>query len=207
MPFIHSQLFTRSPAFRVREVTFSGSDDLQTHREKLAWGPRLLSGTELQPLLEEILDAIMKLQKADFGNVQLYDPKTQALVIVAHRGFYQDFLAHFSRVREDGAACGRALEQHQRIIIEDVLTDPGYEPHRQIAASAGFRAVQSTPLFSRNGEPLGMISTYFREPHRPSERLLRLTDLYARQGAELIACKRVEAALRRSEANLAEGQE
>ena len=167
---------------------------------------RLLSGTELQPLLEEILDAIMELQKADFGNVQLYDPKTQALVIVAHRGFYQDFLDHFSSVRENSAACGRALQQHQRTIIADVLTDPDYEPHRQIAASAGFRAVQSTPLFSRNGEPLGMISTYFREPNRPSERELRLTDLYARQGAELIACKRVEAALRRSEANLAEGQ-
>ncbi len=51
-----------------------------------------------------------------------------------------------------------------------------------------------------------MISTHFRQPHRPSERELRLTDLYARQGAEMIERKRVEAALRRSKAHLAEGQ-
>jgi signal transduction histidine kinase len=36
------------------------------------------------------------------------------------------------------------------------------------------------PLFSRSGEPLGVISTYFREPNRPSDRELCFTDLYAR---------------------------
>ena len=36
MPTINRQLFTNSPALRVRDVTFSASDDLQTHREKLA---------------------------------------------------------------------------------------------------------------------------------------------------------------------------
>jgi PAS domain S-box-containing protein len=167
---------------------------------------RLLSKTELQPLLEEVLEATMSMQNADFGNVQLYDPETQALAIVAHRGFQQNFLDHLSGVHEDSAVCGRVLQAGERIIIEDVETDPGFEPHRKIAASAGFRAVQSTPLFSRTGEPLGIISTHFRHPHRPSERELRLTDLYARQGAEMIECNRVEAALRRSEVLLAEGQ-
>src|SRR6185295_11994091 len=84
--------------------------------------------------------------------------------------------------------------------------DPDFAPHRAIAASAGFRAVQSTPLFSRSGEPLGVISTQFRQPHRPSEHELRLTDIYARQAAEMIERKRAEAALRRSESFLAEGQ-
>jgi PAS domain S-box-containing protein len=167
---------------------------------------RLLSRTELQPLLEEVLDATMSMQNADCGNVQLYDPETQALVMVAHRGFQQDFLDHFSGVHEDGATGGKALQDRERIIIEDVETDPGFEPYRQIAASAGFRAMQSTPLFSRTGQPLGIISTHFRQPHCPSERELRLTDLCARQGAEMIERHRVEAALRRSEALLAEGQ-
>ena len=59
--------------------------------------------------------------------------------------------------------------------------------------------MQSTPLFSRSGEPLGMISTHFRQPHRPSERDLRLTDLYARQAAEMIERERADAALMESE--------
>ncbi len=105
---------------------------------------RLLSTTELQPLLEEVLDAAIAIQNADFGTVQLYNPETRALEIVAKRGFQQDFLDHFSSVREASAACGRALQQQERVIIEDVQADPGFAPHRQIAASAGFRAVQST---------------------------------------------------------------
>jgi PAS domain S-box-containing protein len=121
------------------------------------------------------------------------------LEIVAQRGFGQDFLNHFSAVNESGAACGRALKRAERVIIEDVLTDPDFAPHRAIAASAGFRAIQSTPLFSRSGEPLGIVSTHFRQPHRPSERELRLTDLYAWQAAELIERKRAEDVLRASE--------
>jgi C4-dicarboxylate-specific signal transduction histidine kinase len=52
--------------------------------------------------------------------------------------------------------------------------------------------VQSTPLFGQGGEILGMISTHFKNPHRPSDRELRLTDLYARQAAEIIERKRAE---------------
>jgi PAS domain S-box-containing protein len=160
---------------------------------------RLLREAELLPLLEEVLNATIALQSADFGNLQLYNERTQALEIVAQRGFGQDFLNHFSAVNESGAACGRALKRAERVIIEDVLTDPDFAPHRAIAASAGYRAVQSTPLFSRSGEPLGIVSTHFRQPHRPSERELRLTDLYARQAAELIERKRAEDVLRASE--------
>jgi transcriptional regulator with GAF, ATPase, and Fis domain len=155
---------------------------------------RLLANTELEPLLEEVLNATIELQNADFGNIQLYNPHTQALEIVAHRGFQQDFLDYFSSVRAD-LPCGRALQRRERIIIEDVEADNAFEPHRQIAAAAGFRAVQSTPLFSRSGEPLGMLSTHFRQPHRPSERELRLTDLYVVQAAELIERNQARATL------------
>jgi GAF domain-containing protein len=88
------------------------------------------------------------------------------------RGFRQDFLDHFATVRDDGAACGRAMNQRERVVIENVETDPEFAPHRRIGASAGYRAVQSTPLFNRRGQPLGMVPTHFRQPHRPSERKL-----------------------------------
>lgn len=89
------------------------------------------------------------------------------------------------------------------MIIEDVTTDQDFEPHRHIAASTGFRAVQSTPVLDRNsGKPIGMLSTHFRQRHRPSEDELRLTDLYARQAADVIAFRLAESALRESEARL-----
>ena len=73
------------------------------------------------------------------------------------------------------------------MIIEYVNTDADYEPHRGIAAATGYRGVRSTPLYGRTmGKFVGMLSTLFRKPIRPTERELRLTDLFARQAADLM---------------------
>lgn len=158
----------------------------------------LLPG-EFQEHLEEVLGATITMLKADFGNIQLYNSENRTLDIVVARGFKQDFLEHFRSLRDISTACGPAMELRERIIIEDVESDPQFAPHRHIAASAGFRAVQSTPLFSRNGEFLGVLSTHFRRPHRPSQRELRFTDLYARHAAEILERRRLELARRQVE--------
>jgi len=160
---------------------------------------RLHATTELQPLLEEILDAAIELLGADFGNIQLYNSESRTLQIVAHRGFDQEFLDYFANVKEESVACGRAIRQGARVIIDDVETDPDFAPHREIAAKAGFRAVQSTPLFSRSGDRLGIISTHFRAPHHPSDHDLRFIDLYARLATEFIERRRSSEALSASE--------
>ena len=145
--------------------------------------------SDLSSQLSAVLDATIDAQRADFGNIQLYDDKTGTLAIVAHRGFSQAFLDYFATVdARDTSACGQALRSSARIIIEDITTEPSYAPHRAIAAAAGYRAVQSTPLLdSRTSAPVGMLSTHFRARHRPSDRDLALTDRYAQQAAEVIA--------------------
>jgi signal transduction histidine kinase len=59
-------------------------------------------------------------------------------------------------------------------------------------------------MFSRISQPLGIISTYFRQPHRPSDDVLQMTDLYARQAAEMIESKQGEVALRKYQEELQE---
>lgn len=159
---------------------------------------RLSTSTGLQ-LLNEVLVAVLDLQQADFGNIQLYDEATCSLDIVVHRGFQQEFLDHFRHCHDTTAVCSRALWERRRILVEDVNEDFEFAIHRAAAAAAGFRAVQSTPLYTRRGAPLGVISTHFRNPHRPSERELRFTDLLAKIVAELIERHRTEEALRVSE--------
>jgi signal transduction histidine kinase len=156
------------------------------------FGTRLWAITELPAVLEEVLTATIDIHHADFGNVQLWNPESHALEIVSQRGFNAEFLEYFAAVNHAGSVCGRAMQSQSRIIIEDVQTDAQFAPHRHIASAAGFRAVQSTPLCNRGGEILGVISTHFKHPHRPSERELRLTDLYARQAAEMIERKRTD---------------
>ena len=168
---------------------------------------RLSANSELRPLLDEVLEATMTLLNADCGTVQLSDGKSRELELVAQRGFAADLLDEFRRVEERSvSSCGRTLQRRERVIIEDVQTDPHFERLRPFAEAAGVRAAQSTPLFSRSGELLGMITTYYRRVRLPLERELRFLDLYAREAAEMVERKRIEDALRRSEAYLAKAQ-
>ncbi|WP_083901687.1 chemotaxis protein CheB [Pseudanabaena sp. PCC 6802] len=154
---------------------------------------QLFSSLDLDLILNQVLDAAMGLLHADMGNIQLLDRQRGVLEIVSHQGFGSEFLDYFREVgADDGTACSRALKSGQRAIVEDVQTDTEYAPHLQIAAAAGYRAVQSTPLIGRQGELLGVLSTHFRQPHRPAERELRMLDLYGRMVATAISLIQIE---------------
>jgi signal transduction histidine kinase/CheY-like chemotaxis protein len=85
------------------------------------------------------------------------------------------------------------MKSGERVFIEDIQTDPAYQLQRQIAASAGYRALLVMPLLGSNRDLLGVLSTFWREPRRPSEHELRIADLCARQAADVIAITRAEA--------------
>ncbi|WP_262272429.1 PAS domain S-box protein [Microvirga yunnanensis] len=161
---------------------------------------QVVRSADLEAMLNAILDATIELHGADFGNIQLYDEATQTLHIAVQRGFQQQFIDHFAEVTvKEGSACGMALARCERVVIEDVEQEPAYAPSLPAAREAGYRAVQSTPLFTPKGKPLGMLSTHFRQPHRMSERELRLTDIYARQASDAIAAQVLTQSLQESE--------
>lgn len=121
---------------------------------------------------------------ARFGNVQLVDWKSGSLEIKSQCGFDAEFLNFFGRVKlQDGSACARALRNRSSIIIEDVMLDPQFGPCCEIILRAGIRAVQSTPLISSSGALVGILSTHFALPHRPTDRQMSAV----RDAAQLVA--------------------
>jgi len=160
---------------------------------------RFVRQGDLQGLLEEIVDVAMVITGADKGNLQMCDSDSNALVLTAHRGFEQPFLDFFLRVDEDEtfSACAAARASGERIVVEDVAQSPVFagKPALDVLLAAGVRAVQSTPLFSRSGRLLGMLSTHFGVPHRPADRELRLLDVLARQAADFVERARADEAL------------
>jgi len=132
----------------------------------------------LGTLLDEVLEFALTLLRAERGNVQLVDPATGALRIAVQRGFGPEFMEYFAAVADDGSACGRAAQQHAQVVINDVATDPGFAPHREIALASGFRAVQSTPLVNRAGNLVGMLSTHYPRPTAPPRRDLQIVSRF-----------------------------
>jgi len=138
-------------------------------------------------LFGKVLEGALSVGGADRGNVQLVDPATGSLVIAAEYGFGPEFLEYFEVVHDDRSACGRAARRHTQTIIADVTTDPGFAPHRAIAAASGFRAVQSTPLLGREGRLIGVVSTHYRHPHYWLPRERRLMQRYGELAGWVLA--------------------
>ena len=141
----------------------------------------------LGALLDEVLEFALTLLHAERGNVQLADPATGALRIAAQRGFDSEFVAYFAAVTDDRSACGRAAQHHAQVVIADVITDPGFAPHRDIALASGFRAVQSTPLVDRAGHLVGMLSTHYARPTTPPRRDLQIVSHFGAMAGESLS--------------------
>ena len=162
---------------------------------------RLGAMPDLQSSLQAVLDTAVEAQDADFGLVWLHDRDSGALVVEASRNFDAPALRYFNRVMPGpgGGAAGNAFARHCRWIVEDVDGDPSFEPFRQGAHAAGFRAVHSTPIVTSAGELLGVISVHFARKRRPSQRDMQVADVCAGHAAAAIEGFRSQAAVRESE--------
>ncbi|WP_160939386.1 PAS domain S-box protein [Teichococcus coralli] len=166
---------------------------------------RLARETDLTAALREILQAACAFTRTDRGTVQLVSSDGDRLEIVAEHGYPPGsrFVTHF---RHEGfaAGCDAARRQRQRLLIEDTRTFVGLAgtADGEAALADGILAAQSTPMVTRSGEMVGVLSTQFRHPHRPAEEELRLVDLLAWTAAEFVERHKADAALRASEERL-----
>jgi PAS domain S-box-containing protein len=93
------------------------------------------------------------------------------------------------------------MQRWERVVITDVETSPLFvgTPSLSVIRNAGVRAVQSTPIVSRTGELLGILTTQWDVPYSPDEHDLRRIDLLARQAADMIELVKTEKELKSSE--------
>lgn len=160
---------------------------------------RLSTTLELQPILEETLRTAVAFDGTDLGLISLYDPEEDRLRVGASLGFDETFLEAVQSIPPGAGACGACFSQHHRIIVEDVATDPILHQYRENLLRAGVRALHSTPLITGTGKMVGVLTTHFRQPHRPSDREIRLIDLCARQAVDFIENARLYRELREAD--------
>ena len=197
---LEDQVAERTKELRESEARLFGilehsAADLKAMRRLNEIGTRCAKdGHDVPGCLKEILNVAIEISGADKGVIQLLDTDSGALTIEAQSGFEEPFLQFFANVENGESVWRAAMDLQQRVIVEDVTDSELFvgSPLLEIVSDAGVRAVQSVPLMSSTGKLLGIISTHFSEPHRPSEQELRLMDLLARQTADYLERKRVE---------------
>src|SRR5215831_16909621 len=183
-----------APVAEVRKNSDGPDDILQLHEASTL----LIQEGNLDCLYDRILDAAMGLMSSDMASMQLLDPERNRLRLRAWKGFHPQSAVFWEWVFLDSAcSCGLAFSAGCRVVVPDIETCDfmAGTPDLDESRRSNIRAVQSTPLISRSGQLLGMISTHWREPHQPTERALRRLDVLARQAADLIERSRTEARL------------
>ncbi len=196
------QFIERKRAEEARQaLTHQLSAELADSQRLQEISSELIREGDVNALYQRLLDAAMGIMKSDMATLQIMDEGEDAMRMLSYRGFDPDFARMFALIRPDSMApYDVARRTGHRVIVPDALIcnfmadSPELGHHLQ----AGVRAVQSTPLFSRDGRMLGVISTHWRAPHQPTERDLGLLDVLARQAADLIERNTKDEALRQS---------
>lgn len=205
---------------RIRALEAANDEALRQNQQDLATeleavtriqrvATQLISTRGTAELYEQILDSVKTILHADFASIQMFYPERGThgeLRLLGYRGFSQEAAKRWEWVRlSTRTTCGEALRTGQRVIVTDVRACDFMAGSDEVEAylSAGIRAVQTTPLVSRSGALVGMVSTHWREPREPAASELRALDVLARMAADLIERSRVEEALAENQQHLA----
>ncbi len=97
-------------------------------------------------------------------------------------------------------SCGTAAHTGERVIVEDVMTDPRWKDYRALAEKSGVRACWSEPIVGSKGKILGTFAFSSPRVRRPEAMDLEFLRTTAHLAGIAIERKRADDALRESEA-------
>jgi len=152
----------------------------------------LASIPRLPDQLNLILSTFARMHSAHQGIISIYDLARDRLSVAASRGLSPRTLDEIRERRGGEGVCGLVCVDKVRVIIEDTHLDPRVSDSRASLRREGVRAVHSTPLIALDGSVIGALTVHMREPHRPTEREIRIADICARKAAVFIERARAE---------------
>lgn len=189
-------------------------DDRKRAEALLAGERRLLEMVALGCSLPGVLDVLCSLVESSAGgchcSVLLVDPSHTKLQHGAAPSLPPRLneAIHGRPVIPYWGPCAMAVHQRMQVIVSDVAADSRWETSewRNLALEHGLRSCWTTPILSLAGKVLGTFALYQQEPGSPTPLQQGLIEQFTHIASIAIERAQSEAALRRSEAFLAEAQ-
>lgn len=143
-------------------------------------------------LYQKIVDTAVEIMGSQNATMQILYPdpgRWGKLLIVASHGFspeaekYWEWVYHYT-----SSSCSQALKTRRRVLVPDYRTAEFMRnsPTLSVFIEGGIFAAQSTPIYSKTGVMLRMISTHWDAPHTPEKYQLDLIDVLSFQAADLL---------------------
>ncbi|KAA8995531.1 diguanylate cyclase [Affinibrenneria salicis] len=162
----------------------------------------LSSGAPLKDILDAIIFSIEEKSPGSLVCSVLLVDKDQKFLTLASApslpGFYKNAIQSV-KIANGVASFGTAAFTGKRVITEDLAGHPNWVAYKGLALYAGLRSCWSEPIFSQNGEVLGVLSIYHRKVYSPDEDEIFSIEKSAQLIAVAIERYRAMDMLRRSE--------
>jgi len=136
---------------------------------------KLIRGEPLAAILESVIRGIEEAQTHLVGSILLLDAQRRQLKHCAAPGLPSAYIAAIDGM-DIGSGLGPCITAStgQRVVADDIGSDPRWAPLRVAAARAGLASCWSEPVLDRQGQVIGVFVIYQRDPRAPNAQDLAL---------------------------------
>ena len=174
---------------------------------------QLGQGADLESGLQALVSAIESVKTEMRISVMLLDESGKKVKFVASNRLPVEFTDSLqgAEIGPDIGTCGTAAYTGERVISEDILTDPKWKNFGEQARMSGMRACWSQPVRDVSGTVVGAFAVYYPAACRPTEDDLEFMAEAAELAGIMIDRKKIEdelhaAKVRAEEASLAKSR-
>lgn len=155
--------------------------------------------SDLSKILREITLFMEMHTSRSLCSIMLLDARNNLLCDGASPNLPQDYVRAIGLipVGASGGSNGTAASRAEPVITTDIVYDPIWAQHREVALKHGLRACSSWPIISKDRMVLGTVSLYFKDIAHPTARDMELFDICSKLAAVAIESHQMEERIRR----------
>ncbi|MEF3274058.1 MAG: GAF domain-containing protein [Chloroflexus sp.] len=120
---------------------------------------QIASSTQLDDLLDRLLDLIIEITESEAGTLYLYDSASDELIFKVVKGSPAGEVLLGCRLPANTGLAGCALRQRQPFFVHDVANDPRWNRSLGEMGALHLRTMFCIPLMLR-GEPVGVVQVF-----------------------------------------------
>jgi PAS domain S-box-containing protein len=166
-----------------------------TRRSLILEGP---IDTALTRSLEELVRLLERMSPDMRGSVLMLGDDGTSMYHAAGPNLPKSYLDAIdgAQIGPVAGSCGTAAYRRERVIVENIATDPLWAPYRALAMRYGLAACWSTPIVDLEGSVLGTFAMYYEKPRAPQDADIALTEAAILLARDIILRAKSAAALR-----------
>ncbi len=135
----------------------------QSFVEVIQRANQIAASTQLDELLDQMLELIIAVTGAEAGTLYLYDESSHALEFKVVKGSPASQRLAGSRIDAERGVAGEALRKGTPLFVADVANDPRWERSFGELAGLPLRTMYAVPLMLR-GRPVGVVQVFNLPP-------------------------------------------